>query len=145
MVDAVPVAQGVELLLVGELVQQLPADIIALYIGGKLVLQVGGQLHIAVPAADDQHRLVRELGGHIVHISQKDGFVLVFQAGPVVDDGAVGAGEGGGKLAEGDALHPVGLVEGPGHAVHIDVAAEQQGLERTLGHYRSDSSRIKIP
>ena len=124
MVDAVSVAQDVELLLVGELVQQLPADIIALYIGRKLILQVGRQLHIAVPAADDQHRLVRELGGHIVHVLQKDGFDLVFQAGPVVDNGAVGAGEGGGKFAEGDAFHPVGLVEGPGHAVHVDIAAK---------------------
>ena len=139
VVDAILVAQGIELLLVGELVQQPAADIITLHVGRKAVLQVGGQLHIAVPAADDQHRLARAFPGHVFHVLQEYVRVLVLQAGPVVDDGAVGAGEGGGKLAEGDAFHPVGLVEGPGHAVYIDIAAEQKRLERNIRHLKSGS------
>ncbi len=58
MVDAVLVAQLVELLLVDEAVQQGAVDVGGHHVSGKLVLQVGAQLHIAVPAAQDDDGLV---------------------------------------------------------------------------------------
>ena len=128
MVDAVPVAQLVELLLVDEGVQQGPVDVGGDHVGGELVFAVGGQLHIAVPAAQQEDLLVRELLGHRPDVAAEGVGALVVRAGAVVQDGAAVAGEGG-VLAVGDALHPIGLVEGPGHAVYIDVAAEEQRLK----------------
>ena len=143
VVDAVLVTQGVELLLVGEHVQHLAGDIIAPGVGGELVLQVGGQLHIAVAAADDQHRLARALGAHLLHVAQEGVRVLVVRAGAVVDDGAVRAGKRD-IFAVGDGLDAVGLVKGPGDAVDVDVAAEEQRLEGRCRHGRSVSF-ISLP
>lgn len=129
VVDAVLVAQLVEVLLVDEAVQQGAVDVGGHHVSGKLVLQVGAQLHIAVPAAQDDDGLVGELQGHLLYIGEEDGGVLIVGAGAVVDDGAEGTGEGV-ELAEGHALHPIGLVKGTGHTVNIDIAAEEQRLKR---------------
>lgn len=123
------VAQLVEVLLVDEAVQQGAVDVGGHHVSGKLVLQVGAQLHIAVPAAQDDDGLVGELQGHLLYIGEEDGGVLIVGAGAVVDDGAEGTGEGV-ELAEGHALHPIGLVKGTGHTVNIDIAAEEQRLKR---------------
>ena len=128
VVDAVPVAQLVELLLVDEGIQQGPVDIGGDHIVGKLVPAVGGQLHITVPAAQQEDLFVRELPGHLPHVAAEGVGALVVQTGAVVQNGAAVAGEGG-VFAIGDALHPIGLVEGPGHAVYIDVAAKEQRLK----------------
>ena len=133
MVHPVPVAQLIELLLVDEGVQQGPVDVGGDHVGGELVLAVGGQLHIAVPAAQQQDGLVRELLRHRLGVAAEGVGALVVRAHPVVDDGAAVAGEGG-IFAVGDAPHPIGLVEGPGHAVYVDVAAEQQRLKGQIVH-----------
>ena len=133
VVHPVPVAQLIELLLVDEGVQQGPVDVGGHHVGGELVLAVGGQLHIAVPAAQEQNGLVRELLRHRLGVAAEGVGALVVRAHPVVNDGAAVAGEGG-VLAVGDAPHPIGLVEGPGHAVYVDVAAEQQRLKGQIVH-----------
>ena len=128
VVDAVLVAQGVKALLVDEGVDELPADRGGDAVGGEGILVLGGQLHIAVPAADDQHRLVGKLGGHVGHVFAEAGRVLIGGADPVVDDGRA-VGGAGGELAKADRADAVGLVKGPGHAVDVDVPSKQQGLE----------------
>ena len=128
MVDAVLVTQGVKLLLVDQGVDKLPAHRGGQAVWGELVLVLRGQLHIAVPAADDQDGLVRKLPGHLGHVLPEGGRVLVVRAHPVVDDGGA-IGRAGGKLAIAHRAHPIGLMEGPGHAVHVDVAPKEQGLE----------------
>ena len=49
-------------------------------------------------------------------------------AGAVVDDITLIAGSRG-ELAVGGGSNAVGLVKGPGHAVYVDIAAEEQRLE----------------
>ena len=128
VVDAVLVAQGVKLLLVDEGVQQLAVNVGGNGVFRQLVLAVGGQLDIAVAAAHDQDLLVRKLLAHLSYILAEGVGALVVGAHPVVDDGAAVAGEGG-VAAIGNALDAVGLMEGTGHAVHVDIAAKQQRLE----------------
>ena len=132
VVDAVLIAQLVEILLVDQMVQQVAGDIGGDGVGGHLVFIAGGQLHIAVSAADDQHRLVRQLGAHLVHMLKEHLVLFVFRTGAVVDDGAEGAGEGV-ELAVGNGLDAVGLVKGPGYAVYVDIAAEEQRLKGEVG------------
>ena len=133
VVDAVAVAQLVELLLVDEGVQQLPVDVGGDDVFGQLVLAVGSQLHIAVSAAQQDDLLVGELGGHGGGVAAEGVGALVVGAHPVVDDGTVMAGEGG-VLAVGDALYPIGLVKGSCYAVYIDVAAKEQRLKGQVVH-----------
>ena len=124
MVDAVLVAQLIELLLVDEGVQQVPVDVGGDHVAGQIVFAVGGQLDIAVATAQQQDGLPGELPGDRLHVPAEGGGVLVVRADPVVQDGAPVAGEGG-IFAVGDAFDPIGLVKGPGHAVYVDVAAEE--------------------
>src|SRR5699024_9830660 len=95
---------------------------------GQLILAVGGQLHIAVPTAQEQNGLVRELLRDLLGVAAEGVGALVVRAYPVIKNGTAVAGEGG-IFAIGDAPHPVGLVESPGYAVHVDVAAKQQRLK----------------
>ena len=88
----------------------------------------GGQLDIAVAAAQQQDGLVRKFFGHRPGVAQKGLVALVVRADPIVEDGAAVAGEGG-IFAKGHRAHAIGLVKGPGHAVYVDVAAEEQRLE----------------
>jgi len=138
VVDAVPVAQLIELLLVDQGVQQGPVDIGGGHVVRQLVLAVGGQLHIAVPAAQQKDGLVRKLLGHRPDVAAEGVGALVVRTDPVVQNGATVTGEGG-ILAEGDAAHPIGLMEGPGHAVYVDVAAEEQRLEVQVRHCKTPS------
>ena len=94
------VAQGIEALLVGELVHQGQVGIGGDDVGRELLPVLGAQLDIAVAAAQDQHSLVRVLGGKGADVLQKGGAVLIFRAHPVVQDGALVA-HAGGKLAVG--------------------------------------------
>ena len=111
-----------------------PLTVAATQLGGEGILVLRRQLYIAVPAADDQHGLAGKLRGHVGHILAKCGRVLVLGADPVIQDGGA-IGRSGGKLAEAHGFHPVGLMEGPGHAVNIDVPAEEEGLEVVFHSY----------
>ena len=128
VVDAELVAELIEVFLVVELADGVAGNVGGDAVGGEGLLVLGRQLHIAVAAAHDQNGLVRKLSGHVGHVLAEGLGVLVLGADPVVDDiGAVS--RAGGKLAKADRLDPVGLVEGTGHAVDVDVPAEEQGLE----------------
>ena len=128
VVDAVLIAEGIELLLVDEGVDELPADRGGDAVFREILLVLGGQLHVAVAAADDQHGLVRKLLGGLCHVLAEGGSVLVLGADPVVDDGGP-IGRAGGKLAIADRLDSISLVEGPCYAVNVNIPAEEQGLE----------------
>ena len=128
VVDAVLVAQLVELFLVDEGVDEVAVDVGGHAVGGEGILVLSSQLHVAVAAADDQDGLVGKLPGHLGHVVAKGLRVLVLGADPVVDDIRAISGAGG-ELAKTDRLHAVGLVKGPGHAVHVDIPTEKQGLE----------------
>ena len=128
VVDAVPVAQLIKLFLVDQGVQQGPVDIGGNHVFRQAVPAVGRQLDIAVAAAQQDNLLVRELAGYHLHIPAEGLLALVVRAHPIVQDGAAPTGEGG-ILAIGDGAHPIGLVKGPGHTVHVDVAAEEQRLK----------------
>ena len=138
VVDAVPVAQLIELLLVDQGVQQSSVDIGGDDVVRQLVLAVCGQLYIAVPTAQQKDGLVRELLGHRPNVAAEGVGAFVVWADPVVQNGAAVAGEGG-VFAEGDAAHPIGLMEGSGHAVYVDVAAEEQRLEIQVRHCKTPS------
>ena len=133
MVDAVLIAQLVEFLLVDEGIQQAAVDVGGNYIFRQGVLAVGGQLDIAVPAAQEDHLFAGKLLRRGLDVTPEGGLVLVVRAHPIVNDGAAVAGEGW-VLAKGHRAHPVGLVEGPGHAVYVDIAAKEQRLEFQVRH-----------
>ena len=95
MVDAVPVAQLIELLLVDQGVQQSSVDIGGDDVVRQLVLAVCGQLYIAVPTAQQKDGLVRELLGHRPNVAAEGVGAFVVRADPVVQNGAAVAGEGG--------------------------------------------------
>ncbi len=134
VVDAELVAQLIEFLLVGEPVHQIVVDVGGDHVGGELIPVAGRQLHIAVAAADDQHRLVRVLPGIAAHVLEERGPVLILGADPVVQNGALIA-HAGGELAVGGGPDAVGLMKGPGHAVHVDIPAEQEGQEGCLHQF----------
>ena len=137
VVDAVLVAQGVELLLVDEVVDHLPADRGGDAVVREAVLVLGGQLDVAVAAADDQDGLSFKLLRGVGHVFPEGLRVLVLRAHPVVDDGGP-VGRARGELAVADGFDAVGLMEGPGDAVDVDVPSEEEGLE-TLFHGENTS------
>ena len=91
-------------------------------------LQFGGQLDIAVPAAQQEDFFVRKLPGYRLCVPAEGRLALVVGAHPVVEDGGAVAGEGG-IFAIGHAPYPIGLMKGPGHGVHVDVPAKEEGLK----------------
>ena len=124
VVDAVPVAQLVELLLVDQRLQHVQA-----HIGGDDVFRVAGQVggdgvEVVVPAAQHQNLPVGKLTGHLGDVLQHLVHPVVVLPHPVVDDPAPRAHAGGEHTVD-DGLYAVGLVKGPGHAVRIDVGAQQ--------------------
>ena len=128
VVHPVLVAQLIEPLLVDEGVQQILRDIGCDDVFRQMVPVAGGQLDIAVAAAQQQDGLVRKFFGHRPGVAQEGLVALVVRADPIVEDGAAVAGEGG-IFAKGHRAHAIGLVKGPGHAVYVDIAAEEQRLE----------------
>ena len=62
-------------------------------------------------------------------------------AGAVVDDITLIAGSRG-ELAVGGGSNAVGLVKGPGHAVDVDVPAEEQGKEGGLHQFSAPRKEI---
>ena len=141
VVDAVLVAEGVEPLLVGEHVHQADVDVGGRHVWRELPLVAGGQLDVGVPAADAQHRLVPVLPGEGGHLLHEHGVGLDVPAGAVVNDIALIA-RSRGKLAVGGGPDAVGLVKGPGHAVHVDVPAEEQGKEGCLHQFSAPRKEI---
>ena len=126
VVDAVLVTQLVELLLVDQGLQH-----VQVHVGRDHILRVAGQVggdgvEIVVPAAQHQDLFVRELFRHLGDVLQHLVHPVVVLPHPVVDDLAAGA-HAGGKHTVDDGFDAVGLVKGPGHAVGVDVGAQQHG------------------
>ena len=128
IIDAVLLAELIKALLVDERLQQVQRHIGRHDVARKAG-QVGGDgVEVVIPAAQHQNGFVRVRPGHLGDVLQHRVRPVVVRAHPVVDDGAAGA-DAGRVHAVYHALDAVGLVEGAGHAVGVDIGAEQHGDE----------------
>ena len=129
--EAVLGAHLVEALLDGEAHQQLLADALEHIGAPQLLLVAHQQLDVVVPAGHQQQLFAAAL---VAFGKVQQGFdedLVVLQVGLHHlhgDDFAGGAGAQN-ALANGHGLDPVLLVEGAGHAIDVDVAAQQDRLK----------------
>ena len=125
VVNAVPIAELIELLLVDQRLHKLQIDIGRYHVGGESGQIFGNGGEVVVPAAQDKDLLGGKLLGHLGDAAQHHLRVVVVLPHPVVDDVAAVTGPRGVHTV-GNGLHAIGLMKGPGHAVNINVGSQQQ-------------------
>ena len=135
VIDAVLITELVEPLLVDELLHQGQVDVGRHHVFGEVGQVHGNRGQVVVSAAQHNDLFVGKLPGRLGDVLQHHLGLVVVLAHPVVDDVAAVAGAGG-VHAVGDGPDAVGLVKGPGHAVHVDVCPQQQGDKGLLTHVK---------
>ena len=124
-------AHLVEALLDGEAHQQLLADALEHIGAPQLLLVAHQQLDVVVPAGHQQQFFAAAFIALCEVQQGLDEHLVVLQVGLhhlYSDDLAGGAGAQN-ALADGHGLDAVLLVEGAGHAVYVDIAAQQDRLK----------------